>query len=250
MILTGDLHANCVGELEFLKPEYLISKFNDACKNTIIIILGDGGFLWANDRYSDFNGELIKTLESYLEQLNSKIVVVPGNHENYPRIYGLPKTSVQTELVQGDFRKISKNILYTERFGEYTIEGKSVLVLGGAVSLDRYLRKENEWFQDEIFSLEEKETIISLIKDSEYDYVLSHTCPHAVLRQIFVDVWFRDNNSEFFDRVLNYIEPKAWFFGHLHPEKTELGYNFGNFDDLKINNTIFKCFYKDMQGCV
>ena len=250
MILTGDLHANCVGELEFLKPGYLISKFNDACKNTIIIILGDGGFLWTNDRYSDFNGELIKTLESYLEQLNSKIVVVPGNHENYPRIYGLPKTSVQTELVQGDFRKISKNILYTERFGEYTIEGKSVLVLGGAVSLDRYLRKENEWFQDETFSVEEKETIISLIKDSEYDYVLSHTCPHAVLRQIFVDVWFRDNNSEFFDRVLNYIEPKAWFFGHLHPEKTELGYNFGNFDDLKINNTIFKCFYKDIQGCV
>lgn len=246
MILTGDLHANCCSELDFLKPQYLVQKFNAKCKNTIIIILGDGGFLWHNDEYSNFNGELIKTLESYLEQLNSKIVVVPGNHENYPRIYGLPKTSVQTELVQGDFRRISKNILYTERFGEYTIEGKSILVLGGALSLDRRLRKANEWFQDETFSLEEKETIISLIKDSEYDYVLSHTCPSAVLNLVYHNVRFRDGNSEFFDRVLNYIEPKCWFFGHLHPEESS---EF-NFDNLKINNTSFQCFYKGIQGCV
>ena len=249
MILTGDLHAS-PKELQFLRPGYLKEKYGSKCENTIIVILGDGGFLWHNDEYSDFNGELISTLNTWMKELNSICIVVPGNHENYKRIYSLPKVHVDKKNCKGDFREISPYIKYTERFGEYTIEGKSILVLGGAVSLDRYLRKENEWFQDETFSVEEKETIISLIKGSEYDYVLSHTCPHAVLKQIFVDVWFRDNNSEFFDRVLNYIEPKAWFFGHLHPEKTELGYNFGNFDDLKINNTIFKCFYKGIQGCV
>jgi len=250
MILTGDLHANCCLELDFLRPEYLESKFKEKCKNTIIIILGDGGFLWANDRYSDFSGDLIKTLDDYLKILGSRLLVVPGNHENYKRIYSLPKTDLTEPNLVGSVRKISDRIFYTERFGEYQIEGKSVLVLGGAVSLDKYLRKDDEWFIEETFTVEEKDMIVSLIKDNEYDYVLSHTCPHSVLKQIFTDVWFRDNNSEFFDRVLNYIEPKGWFFGHLHPEKTDRGYNFGNFDNLKINNTVFKCFYKDIQGYI
>lgn len=43
MILTGDLHAS-PEELRFLKPEYLRNKFGSKAENTIIVILGDGGF--------------------------------------------------------------------------------------------------------------------------------------------------------------------------------------------------------------
>ena len=44
MILTGDLHASS-DELRFLKPEYLRNKFGSKAENSIIFILGDGGFL-------------------------------------------------------------------------------------------------------------------------------------------------------------------------------------------------------------
>ena len=94
MILTGDLHAS-PEELRFLKPEYLRNKFGSKCENTIIFILGDGGFLWHEDPYSDFNGELIGTLNTWLKELNSKCIVVPGNHENYKRIYSLPKVHLK-----------------------------------------------------------------------------------------------------------------------------------------------------------
>ena len=65
MILTGDLHAS-PEELRFLKPEYLRAKFGSKAENTIIVILGDGGFLWHNDEYSDFGGELINTLNNWM----------------------------------------------------------------------------------------------------------------------------------------------------------------------------------------
>ena len=249
MILTGDLHAS-PEELQFLRPGYLKEKYGSKAENTIIVILGDGGFLWHDDPYSDFNGELISTLNEWLKELNSVCIVVPGNHENYKRIFALPKVHVDEKNCKGDFREISPWIKYTERFGEYTFEGKDFLVLGGARSLDKIYRHEGEWFPDETFSIEEKDRIISLIKDNEYDFVLSHTCPDYIARQIFGTVNYRDSNSEFFDKVMNYIFPKAWYFGHLHPEKIQDTWNFGNFDNLRINETEFKCLYKSIQDTI
>ena len=54
MILTGDLHAS-PEELQFLSPGYLKEKYGSKAENTIIVILGDGGFLWHDDPYSDFD---------------------------------------------------------------------------------------------------------------------------------------------------------------------------------------------------
>ena len=78
MILTGDLHAS-PDELQYLKPEYLRKKYKSKCENTFIVILGDGGFLWHEDSYSDFNGELINTLNNWMKELNSTLIVIPGN---------------------------------------------------------------------------------------------------------------------------------------------------------------------------
>lgn len=248
MILTGDLHAS-PEELQFLRPGYLRTQFGPKCENTFIVVLGDGGFLWHEDPYSDFDGELIQTLNEWLKELNSTLIVVPGNHENYKRIYSLPKVHIDEKNIKGDFREISPWIKYTERFGEYKFEGKDFLVLGGARSLDKIYRHEGEWFPEETFSIEEMSQIINRIKDNEYDYVLAHTCPDYIIHQIF-DTRFRDSNSEFFDRVMNFIYPKVWYFGHLHPEKIQDKWNFGNFDNLKINDTEFKCLYKKIQDCI
>ena len=247
MILTGDLHAS-PDELQFLNPEYLRKKYKSKCENTFIVILGDGGFLWHEDKYSDFDGELIQTLNKWMKELHSILIVIPGNHENYKRIYSLPRVSIN-KAYKGDFREISPYIKYTERYGEYTFEGKEFLVLGGARSIDKIYRHEGEWFPDETFSIEEKNKIIFTIKDNAYDYVLAHTCPDYITHQIF-DTRYRDSNSEFFDKVMNYISPKVWYFGHLHPEKIQDEWNFGNFDNLKINDTEFKCLYKSIQDVI
>lgn len=254
MILTGDLHANATNELDYLKPEYLRSKFGDKCENTLIFVLGDGGFLWYDDPYSHFGGELIRLLDSYLYRLNSKLIVIPGNHENYHIIYNcLPKVHLDESLYSGDFREISPYILYTERYGGYLFEDKSVLVLGGALSLDRKIRVPNKtWFQAETYSIEDKNKIMTFIRDCEYDYVFAHTCPDLVLRQIYGEdgLRYRDGNSEFYSKLMNYISPKTWYFGHLHPEKINGEYNYGNFDNLKLVDTDFKCLFKEIQDSI
>lgn len=248
MILTGDLHAS-PEELQYLNPRYLRGKYGSKCENTFIFILGDGGFLWHEDKYSDFSGKLINTLNNWMKELNSILIVVPGNHENYKRIYSLSKISIDGNC-KGEFREISPYIRYTERYGEYTFEGKEFLILGGAKSIDKIYRHEGEWFPDETFSIEEKDRIISFIKDNEYDYVLSHTCPDYIVHQIFEENHYRDSNSEFFDKVMNFISPKIWYFGHFHPEKIQGEWNFGNFDNLRIDETEFKCLYKSIQDAI
>lgn len=251
MILTGDLHANATGELDFLTPEYLRAKYGSKCENTYIVVLGDGGFLWYDDPYSYFEGELIRLLDSYLYRLNSKLIVVPGNHENYHIIYDcLPKKEVSENTLKGSFREISPYIVYTERYGDYIIENKSILVLGGALSLDREIRTPNRtWFQEETYSIEDKNTIMSFIRNNEYDYVFAHTCPDVILKQIYGQdgLWYRDGNSEFYSKLMNYISPKIWFFGHLHPVKINDKYNYGEFDNLKLVDTEFRCLFKEIQ---
>lgn len=268
MILTGDLHANATNELDYLTPEYLRSRYRSKCENTLIFVLGDGGFLWYNDPYSSMNGKLVRDLNKWLTKLNSRMIVVPGNHENYKRIYGNPRDGIGTDSwkrhnctfmhihdtltdTEGDFRIISDKIWYTERYGEYSFEGKSILVLGGALSLDKEIRIPNKtWFQEETYSIEDKDKIMSFIKDNEYDYVFAHTCPDLVLKQIYGEdgLWYRDGNSEFYTKLMNYISPKTWYFGHLHPEKIDGEYNYGNFDNLRLADTDFKCLFKEIQS--
>ena len=109
MILTGDLHAS-PDELQYLKPEYLRKKYKSKCENTFIVILGDGGFLWHEDSYSDFNGELINTLNNWMKELNSTLIVIPGNHENYDILDNLEISEWHGGLV--NFVRKSVIILY------------------------------------------------------------------------------------------------------------------------------------------
>ena len=268
MILTGDLHANTTNELDYLNPDYLRSKFGSKCENTYIIILGDGGFLWYKDRYSGKDGKLIKTLEKWLCELGSCILVVPGNHENYNRIYGGNKLIInkyhhrETQYAKYSFRysndfkgatyEVSDHIWYTSRYGEYEIEGKTILVLGGARSLDQGFRIPNkEWFIEETFSIEEKDEIFEKYT-KDYDYVFAHTCPDSVLKEIYGSINYRDNNSEFFSKLMNWISVKDWYFGHLHPERINNKWNNGDFDKLNslINGTKYHCLYKELQDVI
>ena len=49
MILYGDLHGNCNGELEPFTPDALVKEYGvEILKQKYLVILGDAGFLWNN----------------------------------------------------------------------------------------------------------------------------------------------------------------------------------------------------------
>ena len=75
-----------------------------------------------------------------------------------------------------------KNIIYS---GEvYDFDGKSVLVIGGAYSVDKEYRiiRNLGWWKDEQPSKETKEKVLDMLdKGLDVDIVLTHTCPYKYL---------------------------------------------------------------------
>ncbi len=64
------------------------------------------------------------------------------------------------------------------------MEGTRHLVIGGAYSVDKYYRLENDllWFADEQPSAEIKTYVEDQITKNRIDIVLSHTCPISTNR--------------------------------------------------------------------
>jgi 3-oxoacid CoA-transferase subunit A len=109
---------------------------------------------------------------------------------------------------------------------EYIINGKKILVIGGAYSVDAEYRLMNgiEWFKDEQLSEEEMNMIMYKVKGKEYDLVLTHTCPHKYepVEDFLpsIDQSKVDRTMEYFlDKVEESIRYKKWYCGHYHTEK-------------------------------
>ena len=123
--ITGDTHseAGTIARLKTLKTQYL--SYDPA--ETALIILGDVGFnYWLNKK--DWKHK------KHAAEFGYHIYCVRGNHEERPEnlAKNAPYQAWDAEVggvvyVDSDF----SNIRYLKDGGEYTIGGKSCLVIGG-----------------------------------------------------------------------------------------------------------------------
>jgi hypothetical protein len=108
-----------------------------------VIICGDFGLPWCNDKEDDY-------WLNWLEEKNFEILFVDGNHENFDLLYQFPVV----ERYGGKVHKVRKNIFHLMRGEVYEIEGKTFFAFGGASSVDKHLRVESiSWWEQENFSL-------------------------------------------------------------------------------------------------
>lgn len=211
MILYGDLHGNSNGALDLITPDALVKEYGEnILQQKYLIILGDAGFLWKNSAYCARGGELLKAFDA----MPWKTLCVAGNHENFEDIFD---KSNLTEVDEQPFYQISEKVFYFKRYGSYTLENKKLLVLGGAASIDKEYRQEGiSWFPDECLSLEEQKDIVQNLCGS-YDAVLAHTLPQSIARiHLRGAPLLHDDNSIFFEKLLNRISFAYWFCGHFH----------------------------------
>ena len=233
-IVTGDTHGgmsaitrvgNIHRNMEDCVPEY-----------TGIIILGDAGL----------NFYLNGTDKKYKKTLNNMgyhIYCVRGNHEerpeNIPGMILIEDENVNNAVwVQEEF----PNVRYFVDGNEYDIGGHSVLVIGGAYSVDKWYRlaragytayeaetanpKKCGWFKDELLTQEEMEAIGEKVLGKHYDFVLSHTCPYSwEPTDLFlngIDQSQVDKSMEIWmDALKNCIDWRIWLFGHFHADRVE-----------------------------
>jgi hypothetical protein len=240
ILLSGDFHNNAREEIMYMNKLYLIECYGQKLYDEINyhIILGDCGFLWpGQDERDAYNYEI-------LSNRSFPILCVQGNHEP---VYGrtdLPEVDIGIGEKVILVNKEKPFIAFLKRGKIYNIDNRKFLVLGGALSIDKYRRMENySWWRKEYWSDKEKSRLFTLLKnDNNFDYVLSHTGPDNINREVFGsdgyidDLKFSDEVAVMNEKVDRQITCKQWFCGHFHLNRYYLD---------KEKNRSYVYLYKD-----
>ena len=207
--LTGDTHGN------FNRIDYFCQRF-ETSKEDILCILGDAGINYYLNK-KDY------MLKQVLQDMPITFFCIHGNHEERPfniSTYITKKWNGGIVYYEEEF----PNILFAKDGEIYNINGKSILVIGGAYSVDKEYRllKGWSWFKDEQPNKEIVKYIEKQItKQRHFDIVLTHTCPikteprHMFLP--FIDQSKVDKTTELLlQRIADWITFDNWYFGHFH----------------------------------
>lgn len=212
--ITGDKH----GEFRTMLREL---EFYNYPKGSIIIIAGDASINY----YGDSSDEIRK---QKLNESGYIFFCIHGNRENRPENID----GYKVETFKGGNVYVEEeypNIKFAQDGEVYDFDGKSVLVLGGAYSVDKYYRLKNDWpwFEDEQMSKENKEKAEkNLDKHNwEVDVVISHTCPYNY-RPVDMFIGGIDQSTvdtsmeEWLQEIEDGLGYKKWYCGHWHTERT------------------------------
>ena len=221
ILFSGDFHANAVDELSSITKNALLKKYGQEKYNGIKyhVILGDGGFMWIGNRKSDlFNYKV-------LAHRPFPVLCVIGNHEPILGMKDVPETDIG---IGETVYQINAEpfVAYLKRGKVYTIDGIKFLVLGGALSVDKDIRKPNKtWWEKEYWTLQEERDVFKLLEtENSFDCVISHTGPHHINRRLFECESL--STEKFFDevaflngKIYNKIQFHEWWCGHWHQNR-------------------------------
>ncbi len=212
-ILTGDTHGDFSRIADFCE-EY------GTTKDDVMVILGDAGINYFLN-YRDEN------LKCELDELPITLFCVHGNHEERPFEI---ETYEEVEWHGGIVYVEEKHpdILFAKDGEVYDFDGKKVIVIGGAYSVDKYYRLRNgmQWFdteQPDEFIKKQVESKLDKV-GWKVDCVFSHTTPLKYEpREVFlaaIDQSTVDKSTEeWLDDIEDRLDYDVWYCGHYHTEK-------------------------------
>lgn len=140
---TGDIHGSAKGIVAF-------AQHYELTESDIIVILGDVGANYYGNRRDWY-------CKDALAKIKPTVFCIHGNHERRPdTLAGYKQKEWNGGLVW--YEDEYPNLLFARDGDIFTMEGTRHLVIGGAYSVDKYYRLENNmlWFADEQPSAEIK----------------------------------------------------------------------------------------------
>lgn len=221
--ITGDTHGE-VGRFS----EAGMSGESQWGAEDKLIVCGDFGFIWHNQRDRvgfRYDRERLNDLAARPYE----ILFVDGNHENFPELERYPVE----ERYGAPVHRIRDNIFHLMRGYVYTIEGKRFFAFGGAGSVDRGLRTEGySWWPAELPTEEEYERGRRSLAavDHRVDYILTHTPANSLVDALrhklsfFEQAGLKQDHADWPLRdylqteVYQKVPYRHWFFGHWHKD--------------------------------
>lgn len=211
--ITGDVHGDFSELLQWccaMEPK----------KRDIIVILGDVALNY-------FGGWKDYKRKKKANALGPEIFCIHGNHEMRPEDAGC------YELIDWHGGKVwwqpeFPNLIFAKDGEIYDLDGKKVIVLGGAYSVDKYerLAHDYQWFPNEQPSAEIKQFAEEQLARADWkvDAVFSHTCPYKY-RPLEAMIHGFDQNTidttteEWLDQIEDKLDYKKRYCGHWHINK-------------------------------
>lgn len=236
----GDLHGNFNTIIPNLK--------NKEIENAVLIFCGDVGIGFRREEYYE---EMFTKLSKLLAEANNQLVFFRGNHDK-------PKYYDGKHFIS----ELYPNIHVVPDYTVLSINGgeRNILCLGGAISVDRFYRR--QWNNDALLSHSfykgeskdkyvpqcfwEDETIVynkckinCLTEDGfKIDTICSHTSPiftYPTEKGSFVEHWAKrdvmllddlDAERNTMSNILNDLLEKGhpitkWYYGHFHQHHEE-----------------------------
>ena len=202
LYVVGDIHGE-IRELVFnitVKHEI---------KDSVIVVAGDVGLGFEKPAHYE---NLWNRVKPRLVNNNNLILFIRGNHDDPDYYNGEKALNFDNMKSLPDYTKIIMN-------------DKVILCIGGAISVDRDWRSEQEktcwWENEDILRLTDKE--INKLEGRIY-CVISHESPISFLpvfnrdQIINTDSLFFDvmNSRDYLEKILWRCQPKRWYYGHYH----------------------------------
>ena len=197
--ITGDTH----GDVDFHK--LLALKEDNLTYDDYLIICGDAAICWSV--------ELLNYFKDLYNSIGCTIIYIDGNHENFVLLNNMPLVEYKGALMH----QIDEHIFHVLRGEIMTIDKKTFLCIGGAVSIDKLYREPyiTWWPEEEINNPDIDNAINNLLKvNNKVDYVITHCADTPTVIKSFG--YRRDvctDQLNFIDKVVDY---KHWYFGHYH----------------------------------
>ena len=212
--VTGDTHGLIDVRFKRSSNPNIFSK--DVTKRDVLIIAGDFGFIF-HGRFSNSEQVNFKSLERF----PFTIAFIDGNHENFDRINKLP----QIEKWGSTVGQASDNIFHLKRGNIYTINGKTILTIGGGYSVDKKFRIPGySWWPEETITIQDIEIAIKNLEkyNNCVDYVITHTAPvnfvkELVFKRKITNIKLNNVESQIMlNHIYNIATFKKWYCGHFH----------------------------------
>lgn len=204
--ITGDTHRT--NDIEkIIKFKYAMGDV--LTRDDYLIVCGDMGICW-------YGNEEDESVKRWFESMPWTTLFVPGNHENYTLLNTIPTS----EWNVGNVKFVSPHCICLLKGETYNINGTRFLACGGAMSIDKWCRKEGVsiWEKDEIFSVADMNNAIKNLDKigNDVDFVISHTAPSHVVRDMFFCHDNYDESCRNLEEVEKHMSFDTWFFGHWH----------------------------------
>ena len=208
--LAGDWHGNTPWATFAIRE---VAGHNPDVRE--IFHLGDFG-IWPGDGGKEY----VRRVNEALVAARLRLFVTPGNHEDYTQIVDHEGTDVPTWL-----QPFASNIFLMPRGYRMLRWGKSVVSLGGAPSVDFYMRRGGvSWWPEEMIRMTDLERLapadVMLAHDSpdggtEAVQAICNTPPH-------MSMWresglrYAQAGRELMNIAVEKVDPRLFVHGHYH----------------------------------